>query len=134
MKMLLSTLTFLILTTALYAQNNPSSSDYERKTIYEYGSRFILDGTKLKSKELQDNLFRFEPSKIEYIQSKRNGRTAGFLIITTLACYATAITQLDKKPGLAAGFAITGFTANIVALPFTTKARKQLQKSIWLFN
>lgn len=134
MKIALSLIVFLALSVCALGQIDSFASAYEQKTIFQYGERYTLNGQKLKFKEMENYLTKFNPSGSEYKQYKKFSTRAGFFSIAMIGSYIAALTQIDKNNKLAAGLMITGFAANLIAIPISTKARKHLQKSVWFYN
>lgn len=133
-KFLLFNLVFVVLSLSVWSQSNSFASAYESKTIFQYGNSYLLNKQKVRYKELEGLLTKYDASGSEYKQYHRLSSQSGLLALLMLGCYITAATQANKNEHLAAGLFAAGAIANIIAIPISGSARKHMQKAVWFYN
>ena len=120
----------------IYAQDSSTIiSKYDQRTIYQYGKKYILNENPLKTRHLSDYLTKFNKSSVDFSRYKKLNRKAAAYGLLSLVLYVKGLSLIDTNNDLALGFAGTGLLLGFsTAVPISNRARKHLQRSIWLYN
>lgn len=116
--------------------NNEDSfrENYNTNTFYRWKNKYIQDDQKYKLHDLEAELMRFDDSRLDYRQFKKNNRIGILFITGMIASYSTSLIVANKNRTLSTGSLIFGSISLIAATPFMDKAATHLSKSIWHYN
>lgn len=134
MKRLFSLLIFFIPVLTL-AQDTSIAAKYERKTVFLYGRKYMLDGERLPKSSLKGLLYKYPESRLEYLASKKWNTGAKVLDGLAFVFYTLAVSNLitynnQKFEGWIMASAVTA----ILRFPIAMQGKKHFDKALWLYN
>jgi len=127
---------FFLLLIALAGQAQGSFEEsYKREVIgFSGDTKFIRDGKVMKRSEVRLLLMKYPESAAEYKLFQKNRRISNALAIASLGFYTGSFLLLSDNPDVAVGALLASSGLAFSTLPFSLRARKNLQQAVYLYN
>jgi len=110
-------------------------SVYDTSTIVPLRTnKFMLNNKKLSKNELRKLLLSYPESAASYASYRKNNRVATTIGIASTIAYVAGFFAISQNDALAGTLIIGGAAGTFATLPFTFKAQKELNHSVWLYN
>jgi hypothetical protein len=125
----------IIAASQAFGQNEELKTIYNREAIGFYGDTRFMRGTEIMSRrEVKSYLLKQSESAAEYRLFQKRKRVGNAIAILAGSVYASSFFLLGQNPDAAIGCMAGSVAVAAVAIPFQVKARKNLQKSVYLYN
>jgi hypothetical protein len=116
------------------AQDENLAKKYEQKTVFLYGSQYMLDGERLPTSGLKIILSKYTDSKDEYISARKWTTIGQVLSLASVGMSFYSLSQIRTNTRNSRNFFLASIVTTYVSMPFLKKGKKHLQKSVWLYN
>lgn len=131
---LLIALTLLFFTLNTFSQDTLCVKKYEQRTIFQFGSRYWINGKPLRFKELKVELNKFNDASAEYHSFHKISKVSTLLSLGALIMEGTAIATSKNNKGLSNGLFIASGASLLISLSIAISASNHIQKAVWRYN